>query len=365
MPYSKKMTFYLLHIFRPAIPAIKWFQAFSGNDISWLCFLPGNKTVIFACFERILILTGCLTRYNFADMAMHSIIDMNGSVQEGLIPFLIDMGRKVRLISPVPTNFPACEQRITTLLNYEQVVNDIKGAEVVYVLSIIPDESKMEEYEFTGALFNIMNACKEIRARLVYLDTAWVYTKNEVKCTPIHRGTFKAVSILQAEIAANKINATIARAGELYGPGYAMNKGGNEVLLNLVKNRNSTWYIDADLRHSFHFLPDVVRALYVLGTRPQAQGQLWNLPAVSPALTGRQFIEVVACLLKVSANIKVIPKWLLSLRALMDPAARELKYKYGFPVVVDSEKFEKEFDQYPTPYAEGIEATLGWLLNRL
>ena len=59
MPYPKKMIFYLLHIFRPAIPAIKWFRAFPGNDISWLYFLPGNKTVIDACFERILILTGC------------------------------------------------------------------------------------------------------------------------------------------------------------------------------------------------------------------------------------------------------------------------------------------------------------------
>jgi nucleoside-diphosphate-sugar epimerase len=296
-------------------------------------------------------------------MAMHSIIDMNGSMQEGLIPFLIGQGRKVRLVSAVPTSFPACEQRFTALLNYEQVVNDIKGTEVVYVLSIIPDENNMEEYEFTGALFNIMNACKEIRSRLVYLDTTWVYTKNEAPM--YHKGIIerKAVSILHAEMEANKINATIARAGELYGPGYAMNKEGNEVLLNLAKKHHSTWYLDADLTHSFHFLPDVVRALYVLGTSTQARGQLWNLPAAFPALTGRQFIEAAACLLKVTAHIKIIPKWLLSLRALIDPVARELKYKYGFPVVVDSEKFEKEFNQCPTPYAEGIAATLEWLLS--
>jgi len=294
-------------------------------------------------------------------MAMHSIIDMNGSVQEGFIPFLIDMGRKVRLLSTVSTNFPACEQRIPALLNYEQVVNDIKGAEVVYVLSMIPDKKNMEEYEFTGALFNIMNACKEIRARLVYLDT-----ELSAGHSMYHKGLIgrKALSILQAEMEANKINATVARAGELYGPGYAMNKGGNEVLLKLAKYHNSSWYIDADLNHSFHFLPDVVRALYVLGTRDHARGQLWNLPAAFPALTGRQFIEAAACRLKVSANITIIPKWLLTLKALIDPAARELKYKYGFPVVVDSEKFEKEFAQYPTSYAKGIASTLEWLLNR-
>jgi len=225
---------------------------------------------------------------------------------------------------------------------------------------MIPDENNMEEYEFTGALFNIMNACKEIRARLVYLDT-----ELSAEHSMYHKGIMgrKAIAILQAEMEANKINATIARAGELYGPGYAIKKGGNEVLLKLAKYRNSIWYIDADLRHSFHFLPDVVRALYVLGTRIQAQGQLWDLPAAFPALTGRQFIEAAACLLKVSANIRIIPKWLLSLRALIDPAARELKYKYGFPVVVDSEKFEKEFDQYATPYAEGIAATLEWFLS--
>lgn len=304
-------------------------------------------------------------------MAMDSIIDMNGSIQDGLIPFLIDQGRKTRLLSTVPTNFPV-EQRIPALLNYEQVVNDLKGAEVVYVLSLIPDENSMEEYEFTGALFNIMNACKEIRSRLVYLDTAWVYTKNEVPFTELSashptylKGIIgrKALSILQTEMDANKINATVARSGELYGPGYAMNKGGNSVLLNLATCRKPSWYIDAGLTHSFHFLPDVVRALYVLGTRNQARGQLWNLPAAFPVLTGRQFIEAAACLLKVPADIRIIPKWLLSLRALVDPAARELKYKYGFPVVVNSEKFEKEFGQYPTPYLEGIAATLEWLLK--
>lgn len=292
-------------------------------------------------------------------MAMHSIIDMNGSVQESLILFLIGMGKKIRLISAFPTNYPECEQRIPALLNYEQVVNDLNGAEVVYVLSMIPDKNSMEEYEFTSALFNIMNACKEIRSRLVYLDTTGLYSHSMS-----HKGIIgrKALSILQTEMEANKINATVARAGELYGPGYATNKGGNEVLHNLAKYRSSSWYINADLMHSFHFMPDVVRALYVLGTRNQAKGQLWDLPAAFPALTGRQFIEEAACQLKVSANIKVIPKWLLSLRALVDPVARDLKYKYGYPVVVDSEKFEKEFDQYPTPYAQGIEATLEWLL---
>lgn len=306
-------------------------------------------------------------------MAMHSIIDMNGSVQEGLIPFLIGMGKKIRLISTTPTNYPGCEQCIPALLNYEQVVNDLNGAKVVYVLSMLPDENRMEEYEFTSALFNIINACKEIRSRLVYLDTTWVYTKNEVPFTELsashsiyHKGVIgrKAISILQAEIEADKINATVARTGELYGPGYAMNKGGNKVLCNLIKYRTSSWYINASLMHSFHFLPDVVRALYVLGTRNQAQGQLWNLPAAFPALTGKQFIEEAANQLKVTADIKIIPKWLLSLRALIDPVARELKYKYGYPVVVDSEKYEKEFDQYPTPYTEGIKATLEWLLNR-
>lgn len=318
-----------------------------------------------------MILTGCLVRYNFAGMAMHSIIDMNGSVQESLILFLIGMGKKIRLISAFPTNYPECEQRIPALLNYEQVVNDLNGAEVVYVLSMIPDKNSMEEYEFTSALFNIMNACKEIRSRLVYLDTTRVYTKKDVPFTEssashsiYHKAILgrKAISILQAEIKANKINAAVACTGELYGPGYATNKGGNEVLHNLAKYRSSSWYINADLMHSFHFMPDVVRALYVLGTRNQAKGQLWDLPAAFPALTGRQFIEEAACQLKVSANIKVIPKWLLSLRALVDPVARDLKYKYGYPVVVDSEKFEKEFDQYPTPYAQGIEATLEWLL---
>jgi nucleoside-diphosphate-sugar epimerase len=293
-------------------------------------------------------------------MAMHSIIDMNGLIQEGLVPFLIDMGRNVRLLSTVPANFPACEQRIPALLNYEQVVNDIKGAEVVYVLSIMPDEKSMEEYEFTGALFNIMNACKEVRARLVYLDTTWVYIPSHSK---YHKCIIerKAISILQAEMEVNKINAVVARVGELYGPGYAMNEGGNKVLLNLAKYRRSGWYINADLKHSFHFLPDVVRALYILGTRNKARGQLWDLPAAFPALTGRQFIEAAACQLKVSANITIIPNWLLTLRTLIEPAARELKYKYGFPVVIDSEKFEKEFDQYATPYTKGIEATLKWL----
>jgi nucleoside-diphosphate-sugar epimerase len=48
-----------------------------------------------------------------------------------------------------------------------------------------------------------------------------------------------------------------------------------------------------DQPHTFHYLPDIARGLLFLAGRPEADGQIWHLPAAEP-LTAQQFFDLAA-----------------------------------------------------------------------
>jgi nucleoside-diphosphate-sugar epimerase len=79
-----------------------------------------------------------------------------------------------------------------------------------------------------------------------------------------------------------------------------------------------------DVPHSLNYLPDVARALAILGTRREALGEVWHLPTAEP-VTGRGFVELIAAALgrpvKVTATSRLAPR----IAGLFDPRARELE----------------------------------------
>ena len=105
------------------------------------------------------------------------------------------------------------------------------------------------------------------------------------------------------------------------------------------------------------YTPDIGRALAVLGTDPRARGRTWHLPT-APALTGDEYLGL--------ATGGTLPHRTMSMTtmrigAVFSTAARgalELAYQNTEPYRFDSTAFEREFGIAPTPYADGIAASL-------
>jgi nucleoside-diphosphate-sugar epimerase len=173
--------------------------------------------------------------------------------------------------------------------------------------------------------------------------------------------------MLQGEMAAGTVEAVIARAVDFYGPGVTdKSAAGTLVFANLKKGKTAQWFINADVPRSYNYTPDAARALYLLANHAEAFGQVWHLPSVQPALTGRKFIRLAARHVGASDKVQVLPKWLLKVIGWFNPfmkEAYEMNYQDAFPFRFDSSKFEQAFNFTPTSYEEGVKATAGWYLQ--
>ena len=88
------------------------------------------------------------------------------------------------------------------------------------------------------------------------------------------------------------------------------------------------------------------------------------MPTASPALTSREFIQLIAKHTNGTTKLQVIPKFMLQIMSWFNPLIKELcemLYQNEYTYVFDSSKFEKAFNFKPTPYEQGIKETIEWM----
>ena len=150
--------------------------------------------------------------------------------------------------------------------------------------------------------------------------------------------------------------ATVARSADFYGPGAGTSVFNMMAVDNVVRGKRPVWLFDATTPHSMTYTPDIGRALAVLGTDARAAGMTWHVPTAAPALTGRQYAQLLG-----DGEVKVMSLLTMRLGGIFMPVAREtieLGYQNTEDYVFDSSAFEQTFGVTPTPYADGVARTL-------
>ncbi len=309
-------------------------------------------------------------------MKLHTILGANGTIATELIPVLKAHHEKIRLVSRSAKKVEGTEAIKADVLNYEQVLNAIRGSEVVYLLIGITYNAEIWKKEWPVIMRNVINACKVTGAKLIFFDDVYMYGRvigEMTEDTPYHPTSKKGMvrmevaQMLQREMAAGSIKSAIARAVDFYGPRVTDKSAASTlVFANMKKGKKAQWFINADVPRSYNYTPDAARALYILATNEKSFGQVWHLPSVSPALTGRQFIKLSAKYMNASEKFTVLPKWALKLIGWFNPfmkEAYEMNYQDEFAFRFNSSKFEKAFHFIPTPYEQAIKTTAEWFLN--
>jgi nucleoside-diphosphate-sugar epimerase len=115
------------------------------------------------------------------------------------------------------------------------------------------------------------------------------------------------------------------------------------------------------------YLPDMARAFVVLGTRPEADGRVWHLPAAD-ALTGRQIIAAAGRAAGTSSKPAVLGMASIRFAGLFVPLLREfpeLWYQWSQPFVMDSSRFQEAFGPFAvTPMEPALADTVAWFKQR-
>jgi nucleoside-diphosphate-sugar epimerase len=308
-------------------------------------------------------------------MSLHTILGANGTIAAELIPVLQSNAQQIRLVSRNPKKVDGAETMQADVLNRDQVFQAVKGSDFVYLLVGLDYNRKIWKKDWPVIMRNVIDACKDAAARLIFFDNVYMYGRvigNMTETTPYNPSSVKGKiraeidEMLLNEMKSGGIKAMIATSADFYGPRTSKTSVASIMIFEKMKNgKSAQWFVNANQPHSFTYTPDAAAALYMLALREDAYGQTWHLPTAKPALTGKEFISTAAKYMHAKDKVQVLPKWLIRTIGLFMPIMKELGemlYQNEFPYVFDSSKFEKAFNFKPTPYEEGIRVTSEWWL---
>jgi nucleoside-diphosphate-sugar epimerase len=302
---------------------------------------------------------------------MHSILGAGGPVANSLTKELIRHGQSLRLVSRREVSrFPGTEWRRADLKNSREMLNAVKGSSVIYMCAGLQYNKKVWAAEWPLIMQNLVDAARSTGARLIFFDNVYMYGHVEGvmnEDTPYQPSSVKgeirakiARKLLDETLAGN-ITASIARAADFYGSESLNSFYDSMVLAKYAKGQKAMWLGNINSRHSFTYVPDAGKAMYLLGQNPSSDNQVWHMPTAK-ALTGIEFIRLAADVFHCEPRYTTVNKFMLQAIGIFNKLigeTAELYYQYQYDYVFDSSKFENAFGVKPMSYAQGIKEFSG------
>ena len=252
------------------------------------------------------------------------------------------------------------------LSDAKATIDAVAGSSVVYLLAGLKYQFGVWQQLWPIIMDNVIEACKRANAKLLFFDNVYMYgkvsgamTENTPYAPCSKKGEIRAriATTLMNEVKTGNLTAMIARSADFYGPATPNGIANILVFEAFAKNATASWLVNADMPHSFTYIPDAVRGVVELSAKESAWNQVWHLPTTPEPPTGREFITMAAKEFGVAPKFRVLSRPILRVVGLFDPNVREsyeMLYQSDSPYLFDSTKYAKEFDFAGTPYAEGI-----------
>ncbi len=306
----------------------------------------------------------------------HTILGVGGSVGNALAYELLNKSEKVRLVSRSGFSIQGAEIFKADLNSYNETLKSIEGSNVAYLTVGLPYNSKIWDEKWPVIMQNTIDACKKSGVKLIFFDNVYMYGKvngEMTENTPYNpcskKGEIRArvATMLEEEMKNDNIKAVIARAADLYGPfGTKTSLPFIFVIDKLMKGKKAQWLVSDNKKHSFTYTIDTAKGMVLLANNEESNNQIWHLPTYNPAITGKEFIELVAKELNVEPNYSILKKWMIKMAGFFDRTISEvyeMLYQNEDDYIFNSTKFNNFFNYKPKTYSEGIKETIKHLKN--
>lgn len=279
---------------------------------------------------------------------------------------MVNRSGKVR--EPVPQGVEVVSGDATDPQSTRKICRD---AAVVYNCTNPRDYHKWPE-QFPPLQAGVLEGAAAAQAKLVTMENLYMYGPTEGR--PIsedtphqargRRGATRAAMTRELFEAhkSGKVRAVSGRASDFFGPRARLSALGDQVFGAAIKKKKAMMLVDIDQPHTYSYVPDIGKALILLGENDSALGRAWHIPS-PPALTGREFLSRVYQAEGLTPKVSVMPKWLVRSAGAFVPPIRgisELFYEFDSPFVMDASRFVKAFGDIATPLDAAIAATLAW-----
>jgi len=250
-----------------------------------------------------------------------------------------------------------------------------KGAAVIYQCLNAPYTQWPER--FPPLQRGVLTAAERVGALLVSLENLYGYGPTggrpmteelPLTATTIKGRTRAAMTgELLAAAEAGRVRIAIGRASDFFGAGVTQGSTlGERVFGNALAGRRADFIGNADLPHTYSYVPDIAAGLATLGTDARAAGQVWHLPGPQ-TVTTRALLDLVAVQVGHPVGVRSVPKRAVRVLGLVNPMMRglaETSYQFDEPFVLDTSRYESVFGAAGTPLAAAIAATVGWYRTR-
>lgn len=300
------------------------------------------------------------------------VLGASGGTGRAIVDELVRQGRRVRAVSRgAVADLPAgVEQVRADLYDPAQAMSAIAGASVVYHAAQPAYDKWAGNFERLNA--SVGDAAAAAGARLVFTDNLYMYGPgaSPMRETTPQRATDRKGALrirLAADLLARhergELEVVIGRSADYFGP-HGTNSGlGERAFGNLVAGKAPAATGAVDQPHSFSYLPDLARAMVIIGERDEAAGKAWHLPVMDP-MTVRAFSERMAAVAGVPVKLHVDGPVMLKVAGLFIPMAREVSvvlYQWTEPFISDWSAFEAAFGPFErTPLDDALAATIAW-----
>jgi nucleoside-diphosphate-sugar epimerase len=296
-----------------------------------------------------------------------------GQVGRVLAALLAERGVTVRVVS---RRRPAglgegIDWRPTDAADLDAASDAAKGATVIYQCLNAPYTEWPER--FPPLQRGVLAAAERAGALLVSLENLYSYgstggrpmTEDLPLAATTVKGRTRAAMTgeLLAAADAGRVRIAIGRASDFFGAGVTQGSTlGERVFGNALAGRRADFIGDADLLHTYSYVPDIAAGLVTLGTDARAAGQVWHLPGPQ-TVTTRALLDLVAAQVGRPVGVRSVPKRAVRVLGLINPMMRglaEMSYQFDEPFVLDTTKFESVFGAAGTPLAAAIATTVAW-----
>ena len=302
---------------------------------------------------------------------MHTILGSKGAIADGIAKELHQQNQFIRLVSRNPKKIHENDELFSAdLLDSSQIMNAVNGSDVVYLTAGLPYKTKIWQEHWPIIMRNVINACKEHEAKLVFFDNVYSYGLVKgwmTESTPLNpvskKGEVRAklCEMLMDEMK-NGLPVIIARAADFYGSASPLSFMNELVFKKIAHKEKPMVLVNADKLHSLTFISDAGKATAMLGMSEPAWNQVWHVPTAANPLTSRQIIEKASEIAGISSvKFQLLPKWLIKTMGVFMPVLAEsveMLYQSEHDYLFDSTKFNNAFHFEPTSYAQGIKESL-------
>lgn len=302
---------------------------------------------------------------------MQCILGANGTIGRELSRLLPPHTRVIRQVGRNPQTVNASDETFTAdLLDAPAVAEAVNGCDVAYLVAGLKYDTKVWQEQWPKVMRHAIDACKRHGTKLVFFDNVYAYGRvegvmtEETPYAPCSRkGEVRAriATTLMDEVQRGELQAMIVRAADFYGPGATLSVTHSTVTERLKAGKTPQWIGDAKAAHTFTYTPDAGRTVALLGNTPSAYGQVWHALTSKEAMSGEAYVRLACELAGKPSAIQVAPRWMLGIMGLFVPVLREnmeMMYQFEHDYRFDSSKVERALNVSPTPYREGIGATL-------